>query len=440
MTAATRHHRRADASTLIRYIAEHSEGKGGLWLPPRTGLNNLIMPGSNGITWTRAGVKTVLNSSGTVVDLASGQFDPMGWVEAAVTNIWLQSEKYNTTPNQRFQTTVTENNAVAPDGTTTASKILIGNNGTAQYSVFQSMTLAASNYAYSHHVKQGSGVDWIYINGDFGGTTAGAWFNISTGQKGSKSAGTNDYKIETLANGWYRISASDTEGTGAARFFRVQPVSGDTAITFAGDGTQFFYLWGSQNEVGNFATSYIPTTTLAVARVADQPVASSISEIDNNQMTYAIRYYQPAAMTSMPGSFPTLFMHTHETATEESVRVIGTTSSGALAVQIRDAGATVGVDQLWDSSQNQAGFHTLVMSCKSGDSFYMKNNEPLELNTGAFTWNSGNTAHNKIYFGHDDGGTLQGGFRILGALYIPNYAVGRVEARQLQHMLERVAV
>lgn len=72
--------------------------------------------------------------------------------------------------------------------------------------------------------------------------------------------------ITTLANGWYRISSTVTKTN----------TSGNVLLALADSGTETFfanglgiYGFGLQLESGDFATSYIPTTTIANTRSAD---------------------------------------------------------------------------------------------------------------------------------------------------------------------------
>jgi hypothetical protein len=50
-------------------------------------------------------------------------------------------------------------------------------------------------------------------------------------------------------------------------------------FSYNGDGTSGIYLWGGQLEVGSVATTYIPTTTVAVSRI---PTWTDISKGGNN--------------------------------------------------------------------------------------------------------------------------------------------------------------
>jgi hypothetical protein len=70
--------------------------------------------------------------------------------------------------------------------------------------------------------------------------------------------------IENYGNGWYRITLKFTTGTNAAKagcgYQFIQPSS---------NAARSFYAYGAQFEAGNYPTSYIPTTTAAVTRIAD---------------------------------------------------------------------------------------------------------------------------------------------------------------------------
>jgi hypothetical protein len=57
----------------------------------------------------------------------------------------------------------------------------------------------------------------------------------------------------------------------------------DNVFSYAGDVTKGIYAWGAQVELGSFASSYIATTTIAVARNADVLTYSSAGNIDGTK-------------------------------------------------------------------------------------------------------------------------------------------------------------
>ena len=93
--------------------------------------------------------------------------------------------------------------------------------------------------------------------------------------------------IQTLANGWYRISTTITKTNNTNGNVSIVLVNG-TATTYQGDNTSGVYIYGMQVEPGSFATSYIPNTLWANTRAAD-----SLTLKDNTFVTN----YQPQRST-----------------------------------------------------------------------------------------------------------------------------------------------
>ena len=129
-------------------------------------LNDYVS-GNNLITFTRA-------SSGTYVDSE-------GAIRKATTNLLLQSENFSTTWFN-FNSSEAVNQAIAPDGTLTADK-LIPNTGVNNGLLRQDIALAAgSNVSVSIYAKAGEFnlVNLGYFNSD--GTFYGSGgFNLTTG-------------------------------------------------------------------------------------------------------------------------------------------------------------------------------------------------------------------------------------------------------------------
>ena len=174
--------------------------------------------GSGDLTFTRTGdTATRVNSAGLI--------------EKVRTNLALRSQSFATSAVwSTSQGTITNNAGTAPDGTSTASKIVATN---ADPYVYQPLTLTGS-VAVSCYVK---GV----------GSSIGKLARIIVG------ASTTDV---TMDGTWQRISVTHT-AAGAELYGLEIPNPGATSDEVL--------MWGFQVETGDIATSYIPTTTAAVS-------------------------------------------------------------------------------------------------------------------------------------------------------------------------------
>jgi hypothetical protein len=164
---------------------------------------------------------------------------------------------------------IASNQDVAPNGTTTADRItpVVA---TAVHSNYQGFTATAAAWTISRYVKSDGG-RWCGLTVSSGAQADGAFFDVIDGVVGTVAAGTTA-TIQDVGNGWYRCSMTKTLSA-ATRYNQFECYSSDNqAVSWESDGTQKFFIWGAQVELGAFATSYIPTTNnpLGVTRAADQ--------------------------------------------------------------------------------------------------------------------------------------------------------------------------
>jgi hypothetical protein len=176
--------------------------------------------------------------------------------------------------------------AISPDGTANAFTMSGIAAGTTNYG----MNIAATSIPTitpgpmtgSVFIKAGTAAWFRFIIADATTPTIGAqcYFQPSTGtfgtvgfQSGSPTA--ISAAVQTLANGWFRISLTATLGTSTTATLLLRMTSANNATTDTGGNTVILY--GPQLETGSFASSYIPTTTAAATRAADVATIASLT-------------------------------------------------------------------------------------------------------------------------------------------------------------------
>lgn len=168
------------------------------------------------------------------------------------------------------------NAVVAPDGTLTGDKLTEASTTNGQHFAAQSVDLADGSVTFSVYAKAAER-SWITLYS--GVATHAAWFDVTNGVVGTVGAGLTSATIQDAGNGWWRCSISSTQ-TGVGAVTRgIYLANADNSNSYVGVVGNGLYLWGAQLELGSFASSYIPTTTLAVARNADVEAVSTSGNI-----------------------------------------------------------------------------------------------------------------------------------------------------------------
>ncbi len=189
--------------------------------------------------------------------------------------------------------TITANATTAPDGTTTADKI-VATVATGYHTVAKSfnfentLTYTLSIYVKSaeytkFYISDGNGGRY-YCSFDLGAGTAGT----PGGSYTNKSAG-----IVSAANGYYRCSITFTSTETATRSISTigYPDTGATldlyGAQYTGDGTSGIYIWGAQLEQRSSATAYTPTTSQPITNYIPvlQTAASGIARFNHDPVT-----------------------------------------------------------------------------------------------------------------------------------------------------------
>jgi hypothetical protein len=201
--------------------------------------------GSGDLSFTRASNGTRVNSAGLV--------------EVCPWNLIEQSESFNNAYWIKDTATITANDAIAPNGTTTADKVLAtaGNGNHGVYNATPFVTnFVGEVYTYSVYAKKGN-VDFLVLD-HFPNYTF-TWFNLNTGTVGTVGSGVTA-TIESVGNGWYRCSCTKAIISTSNNFVGYYLSNANNTSSFNATGNEFIYLWGAQSNYGSTAKPYFPTT------------------------------------------------------------------------------------------------------------------------------------------------------------------------------------
>ena len=203
---------------------------------------------------------------------ASG--NPLGLlIEEARTNLLQYSEDFAGSYWTKGSITISPNNAIAPDGSASADKIVPNAINDRNHIIYKNITRSTLD-AFSLFVKP-AGFDYVslILQASANTDSMGVQFNLLTGTVVT-SQNANGI-IQDVGNGWYRVTVTPTTST-TFYYAVIQPNDGTAPntsdffrSTFTGNGSDGVYLWGAQFEQGAFPTSYIPTSGSTVTRTAD---------------------------------------------------------------------------------------------------------------------------------------------------------------------------
>jgi len=244
----------------------------------------------------RATTATYFDSGGTLRTAGSGvaRFDhnprtgeSLGLlVEGARTNLCLQSATLGTTWTPE-QCVVDNNVAVSPDGSMTMDRLNIGSGAGIHDIYIDTTTNAATDYAVSVFLKNdGAGFGGVCF-GDGGNNFISVTANLTTGvitdeEEGATSGTIASSGVDDIGNGVFRVwvvGKVTPTGTFVIPFVAESavPTYSSGRATFTAVGGKDMLVWGAQLEPGSTISSYIPTTTLAVARNADALALSDVT-------------------------------------------------------------------------------------------------------------------------------------------------------------------
>lgn len=232
------------------------------------------------ITFTRATGGGRFNAAGQYELLPANEpridYDPVTkacrgiLIEEQRTNLLLRSSEFDNASWLKLRVSVSANSAVAPDGTTTADKLVEDYSALATHQIGSASSFSAGvSYSVSVFVKAGERASFgMSFNGAAFSEIHRISFNLNN-KAILVRQGNPTFSVSDVGGGWHRVSLTApavASGISKVIFYIQDDLDG---VSYAGDGTSGIYIWGAQLEVGAFPTSYIPTTTAQATRAAD---------------------------------------------------------------------------------------------------------------------------------------------------------------------------
>ena len=192
-------------------------------------------------------------------------------IEEAMYNLHIYSEDFSNSYWSKNAATISTDVTTAPDGKTTADKLVV-NNATSDTEKFVNRNI----YAYVNQTVTGSvflkkaEYTWVQVNlYNLSSNANRVWVNLDTGAVGTNLSSI-PVTVTDVGNGWYRVALTATIQQAGNAFMTVAVADADGDLyTNIGDEESGTFLWGAQLEINSFATSYIKTESSTASRAAD---------------------------------------------------------------------------------------------------------------------------------------------------------------------------
>ena len=291
-------------------------------------------------------------------------------------NLITHSEDFSDASWEKFNTTITPNSVISPDGSQTASTI---ESTDASHLLYSTVSVTSETlYTFSYFFKSGT-KDASSVKVAFYDDTSKAFINTDA-----------DKKIVEYPNGWQRIIVNVTTPVGCVSLVSYIDRS-------SGIGT--FYVWGAQVEQGSYATSYIPTNGGTVTRSAETCNGAGDANTFNDS----------EGVLMFDGFIPNdgnekIIQLSNNTSNEGVIRIFPRANGTNIRFQITSGGTSSVNQELPLPSDN---FYKIAIKYKTNDVSFWANG--LEIYSGLIaTIPSG---LNELLFGSDIGNPFYGNIK-----------------------------
>jgi hypothetical protein len=319
-------------------------------------------------------------------------------LEPSSTQLIQYSEDFSNSYFLKIRSTISNNQAISPDGTLTADKLIENNSLDTHLMWSQDISISVGDdITWSIFVKKGER-NWIYLRDTAAGNFT-SWFDLENGVVGTKT-GTLQNKIEDYGNGWYRCSITYTSTSTTAKV-RIYTAVADNQEPYQGDGTSGVYIWGAMVEQKSFATSYIPNHGVSggVTRLAD--VCNNSGSAQDFNSEEGVLYCEIAALAN-DGTFREISLN--DGTINNAVEIRYTTIDNTIQFVVRDNGSPTVSPSI--NISNVLEFNKVAFSYKNDDcKMYINGVKeridtnctmPSELNRLSFNWGGANPFYGKV--------------------------------------------
>jgi hypothetical protein len=184
------------------------------------------------------------------------------------TNLFTYSTDLTSATWVKGRMTVSGDAGVAPDGNTTADKIIVDTGTYSNAYVYKAITDSGSTRTMSTYAKA-DGFDYLNMIFEAGSPNSmGVQFNLATGVVVTSQNATGT--ITAVGSDWYRCSVAPTTTTSSS-YKMFMPNDGGTPntsnyfrTTTTGDGSKGVLIWGPQLEA-TALTGYLPTPAASLS-------------------------------------------------------------------------------------------------------------------------------------------------------------------------------
>lgn len=305
-----------------------------------TGNLNVIVSQADGVDVVDLDGTSSIHIWGAQLELGAA---PTDYISTGV-NLLTYSEEFNDADWIKSNTTITADQAFAPDGTDTADHIqhslTSGSPDAAQpVTVASGATMTFSIYVKASVV----GIFRLLVNNS--SNHFGGWFDPATGLWGTTSDGgtatLDAVAVEALSNGWYRISVTGDIPSVTEYSIRCYLVAADGSTTRS--LTAEMFIWGAACNVGSELLSYHITEAAAAAArtVSEWPWWNPIGGV------FVVEWDNDSAIDAEAYAF-----HAHDGASNNALQIYRNTGTDKVRIFSIDGGVTGGVNSTVDFSGN----------------------------------------------------------------------------------------